>query len=84
MPGLSYVCGAAEISLRMVVGPTGTAQHNAAAVRPDEAPNRLFAVLNRPLDKVALTPELGAQRQEQKDEVDEEEEEEDEEAEDVQ
>ena len=72
MPGLSYVCGAAEISLRMVVG--ATAQPDGVG---QEAPNRLFSVLNRPLDKAALMRE---QKKPEKEEGEEEEEEEEEEA----
>jgi len=56
MPGLSYVCGAAEVSLRMVVGAATTEE--SARKRPEEAPNKLFAMLNRPLDKEAFLREM--------------------------
>ena len=59
MPGLSYVCGAAEVSLRMVVG--ATTQPDAPGARPEEGPNRLFVVLNSPLSKEELMRELPKQ-----------------------
>ena len=77
MPGLSYVCGAAEVSLRMVVGAATTKE--SARKRPEEAPNKLFAMLNRPLDKEAFLrempkPEEGEGRKKKNEEEEEEEE----------
>jgi hypothetical protein len=59
MPGLSYVTGAAELSLRMIVGavdgPNSTQWVRASSAG---APEKLFALLNHGLDKHQLLAPL--------------------------
>ena len=74
MPGLSYVCGSAEVSLRMMVG---VEQSRPDATSKSPA-NELFGLLNQPLDRQRLMRTIPAAEQTlAKREEEEEEEEED-------
>ena len=52
MPGLSYVCAAADLSLRMLVNSSATSEEGTGVAASHRY--RLFSVLNAPLDKAAL------------------------------
>ena len=71
MPGLSYVCGSAEVSLRMMVG----AEQLHKSPRKDQAHFGLFGLLNRPLDRKRLMHQQEGAVRGKKDEEEEEEEE---------
>ena len=81
MPGLSYVCGSAEVSLRMVVGSeAGKHKPRTPQSAPPEATPQdlLFQMLNASLDKKTLMREAEAATKSVTGKKDDEEEEEDE------